>query len=251
MKKHRVSLIGLAFVALVVLVIVFLVRLTMRSTPEVSLPTPDDSANSGEVIPDTQQEAIRRVEVTPETVQLVIEGLARPAEYSRTVTITRYWAEGSGESVAETATAGDWTRLDVSENGATRHVVTNAAQTWVWYDEESEYYTGAAALTADEEESIPTYENILALPADAIAAADYRARDAVNCIYVETYPDVAGYTERYWIAVDNGLLVAAERALGESIVYAMAGMEVTVNDVDAEQFTLPDGTVLFDPEAEP
>lgn len=56
-----------------------------------------------------------------------------------------------------------------------------------------------------------TYEDILALPPERIAAADYRALEGVNCIYVETEPDEAGYVERYWVSVSSGLLAAAER----------------------------------------
>lgn len=247
MKKRRVSLVGVALVVLIALVILFLVRLTMRSTPEILLPTFDDSSSGSDAVSDDRQESIRRVEVTPDSVQLVIEGLTRPENYSRVLTVTRYWSGGSGESRVSTAAADGWTRLDLSEGGVTRHVITGPEHTYVWYGEETTYFVGASALTADEEESIPTYENILALPVRMISAADYRTRDGVNCIYVETRPDDESYTERFWISVDNGLLIAAERLQGETMVYAMTGMEVTTDGVESSAFTLPDGTVLFDP----
>ena len=247
MKQNRRSFVGVSLLALVVMVIFFLVRLTMHATPEVALPTLDDAVNGAGTSSDAQMETIRRVEVTPDTVQLVIERLARPENYCRTITIRRFWAGGNGESRAETAFDHGWTRLDMAQGDFMRHVIIGGEQTYVWYDGDTAVFTSAAALSADEEESIPTYETILALAKNAITAADYRARDGVNCIYVETRADDAGYTERYWISADNGLLVAAERVQGETVIYEMTALEVSVNSVDAASFTLPDGTVLHDP----
>ena len=80
-----------------------------------------------------------------------------------------------------------------------------------------------------------------------IAAADYRALEGVNCIYVETEPDDAGYVERYWVSVSSGLLAAAERECDGAVVYRMAALTVSYDGVDAEDFTLPNGTVLYEP----
>ena len=68
----------------------------------------------------------------------------------------------------------------------------------------------------------PTYESILDLPVEDIAAADYRSVSDVNCIYVETVQDPEGYTQRYWVSVETGLLVASERLLEEETIYRMA-----------------------------
>ena len=71
----------------------------------------------------------------------------------------------------------------------------------------------AGDITPDDEQAIPTYETILDLPVEDIAAADYRSVSDVNCIYVETVQDPEGYTQRYWVSVETGLLVASERLL--------------------------------------
>ena len=72
-------------------------------------------------------------------------------------------------------------------------------------------------------------------------------REGVNCIYVETEPDEAGYVERYWVSVSSGLLAAAERECDGAVVYRMAALTVSYDGVDAEDFTLPNGTVLYEP----
>ena len=247
-KKRRISLVGVAFVALLLLVLTFLVRLTLHRSPEVRLPELESTESGGDVISEAGQESIRRVEVTPGTVQLVIERLARPDRYSRTVTIERYWSDGSGQMMAQVRVTDGWTRVDVTgENEELRHAITGGGRSWVCFGSEGPVYSGAAALSADEEQGIPTYEDILLLDPAAIAVADYRTLNDENWVYVETSPDASGYAERYWIAVANGLLTAAERLQGETVTYRMTGLATETGDVGVEAFQLPDGEALFRP----
>ena len=50
--------------------------------------------------------------------------------------------------------------------------------------------------------------------------------------------------DRYWISVESGLLVAAERLQYEHTVYQMESLSVTVGEPPDSVFTLPDGTLL-------
>ena len=129
-----------------------------------------------------------------------------------------------------------------------RHTLTDGETTYIWYDRETAVYTAPAGdITADVEQSIPTYEDILDLPAARIAAADYQVISGVNCIYVETTADDAGYVLRYWVSLDSGLLVAAEKLLEEETVYRMWQTSEEFSPVIDREFTLPDGTdVLVD-----
>lgn len=249
-KKRRFSILGAALAALVLLVLVILGRLTLPRTHEVALAEPNDTQSSGDAQQETGQETIHRVEVTPQTVGLVIERLARPESYSRTITIERFWQDGSGKNEIAARVSHGWTRTDVAMDGdVQRHVVTGGGQSWIWYAD-GPVFSAAAALGADEEQSIPTYEDILRWSPSLIAAADYRELESLRCIYVETVPDEQGYVERDWVSVETGLLVAAERAKGEEVVYRMTALSCESGGVTAEAFTLPDGTVLFDPENE-
>ncbi len=243
MKKRGMSLIGGVFVALILLVIVFLVRLTLQRPVAVVLPELPGTESGGSVASEPSQDSIRRVEVTPETVQRVIERLARPESYRRTITLERFWQEGSGQTGATVRVLNGWTRTDLSGgDGTQKHVITGDDMCWVWYGSDARVFSGTAAFTADEEQGIPTYEDILRLPVDRITAADYRVLDGVKCVYAETAEDAFGYRERYWVSVENGLLVCAERLEGEEVVYRMKGMEIVLNDVDAQAFSLPDGS---------
>lgn len=247
--RNNRSMVGAAFVLFFALLVFFTVRLGTHRPPAVNLPQFDQSER-GDVSQHEGTEAVRRVEVTPETVQLVIERLTRPANYSRKLSIERFWAGGSGSATAQAYTADGWTRTDLTISGAeTRHSITNGAESWIWYGDEGRVFQGSAALSADEEQSIPTYEDILRLEPKQIAVADYRTFETVNCIYVATVPDTSGYGEHFWIAVENGLLVVSERWQGETLVWRMTGLAVERDTVDAVPFTLPSGAVLYDPGA--
>ena len=173
-----------------------------------------------------------------------------PRVYSRAITIERYYSGGSGVD-RQHVSAVDGRRgcaLDTEQaSGAQSHTISNGERTWCSGTAEAElYYESAAAFTADEEQGIPTYEDILRLDKKRIAAADYRLLDTVDCIFLETAADDGGYIERYWVSVSDGLLCAAEKLQGEDVVYRMAGMSVDSGNVAEDAFTLPDGTVLHE-----
>lgn len=247
-KKRRVSPVGVAFAALVLLVAIFLVRGSLRRPARVVLPGESGTSDAADPSGGTDANVIRRIEVAPATVQRAIATLARPENYSRTVTIERYYEGGSGVSVTTVEYADGWTRINAAVEGEeTRHVILGGGESVVWYGSDETYYSGAAAISADEEQSIPTYEDVLALEPRRIVAADYRLLDRESCIYVETAPDALGYTERWWVSDGSGLLVAAEKLLGDVTVYRMSASGTETGGVTAQAFTLPDGTVLHDP----
>lgn len=237
--------VSIVVAALILLVIVFMLRGSLRGPERVVLPqeVTNEGVNSG--TDDGENDVINRVDIRPSTVQDAIAVLRRPQQYQRTVVIERYYSGGSCIDTLEVFVDNGWTRADLVKDGAEkRHMISNGEVSYIWYGNSKSYYTGAAALSADEEQYIPTYEDILHMDVQRIALADYCMLDTKNCIYVETAPDSAGYVERYWVCVSDGLLVAAEKACGEDIVYRMAGMNADTETVMEDAFVLPDGTQL-------
>lgn len=246
MKKRKVNIIAVSFAVLILLVVALLLRNSLRRSshivlPERTEPVPTDSGSQS-----SGAGALEVVEVTPDTVQAVIATLTRPENYCRSITVDRYWTGGSGETTAFVTVDGSWTRTDATlASGQIRHAVTNGETTYIWYGDSKSYYTGAAGeITADDEQAIPTYENILQLSTKAISVADYRQLSEVNCIYVETKPDADGDLIRYWVGVNTGLLVAAERVESGTIIYRMTALALSDSTPTTADFTLPDGTVL-------
>lgn len=240
MDKQWLNRITVAFLALTVLVVAVMLSGTLQRPSRITLPsseqTPGQTAAAGD--------ALTVVEVTPETVQTAIATLSRPLEYRRTVTVELLWSGGSGAYETAAAVSGGWTRTDRTlSGGRIRHALTDGKTTYIWYDSETAvYHAPAGGISADDEQTIPTYEEILDLPVEAIAAADYRTISGVSCIYVETAEDSDGYVLRYWVSVDTGLLAVSERLLDGEPVYRMAALALDQEAPTAEDFTLPDGT---------
>ncbi|MCI8398255.1 MAG: hypothetical protein HFF90_02505 [Oscillibacter sp.] len=235
------------FVVLVVLVVGLMMSGSLRRSSHITLPPPDESQGQA---PEDNPSAVRGptvIEVTPGTVQAAIGSLARPEAYRRTVKVEQLWTGGSGIYETAVTTAGPWTRTDRTiGSGHVRHTITGEDRTYIWYDGDSAVYEGpAGGISADAEQSIPTYEDILELPTEHIVTADYRTLSGLNCIYVETAED-RGYVLRYWVNVDTGLLVAAEKLLNGNTVYRMGAPSLELIEEPSESdFALPDGRVLL------
>ena len=249
MKNKRIRLISAAFVVLVVLVVALMFANTLQRPASIQLP--EEPTAPGETAGDasSEDERLTVVSVTPETVQAAIATLSRPEVYRRQLSVQQFWSGGDGTVETTVTVKAPWTRADRTlADGRVRHTLTDGETTYIWYDRETAVYTAPAGdITADVEQSIPTYEDILDLPAARIAAADYQVISGVNCIYVETTADDAGYVLRYWVSLDSGLLVAAEKLLEEETVYRMWQTSEEFSPVIDREFTLPDGTdVLVD-----
>lgn len=214
-------------------------------TAKIQLPTPAVSPTQE---PDGADDYVW-VDITPQTVQHVIGNtLSRPDSYGRTVTIEDFWGEGeSGVTHATVWVDGGWTHTTATQPGGTvRHSIVGNGQFWLWYGGSSQVLNGKAEEdSADlEGQRIPTYEDVLALDQETIAAAGYEEKEGLACIYVETVPDSQGYVEQYWISVDSGLLACAETWLDGQLVYRMSSYTVDQPVPEEASFTLPDGAVL-------
>lgn len=252
--KRKLNWITWAVLAVAVVLAAMMLNGSRTRTAHITLPSSDPPRDPAAGDGSPASSALTVVEITPETVQAAIASLSRPESYGRSMTVEYLWSSGGGSQELYTIVRGAWTRVDRGlPDGQTRISITNGEETYIWYG----YDSGAEVLrvpagdiSADAEQSIPTYENILELPTEDILLADYRPLDALTCIYVETAEDAAGYTTRYWVSVENGLLVQAERLLGEETVYRMTSLYVDQIEYDASRFTLPDGTVLLDGDTE-
>lgn len=250
MDKRKLNRITAVFLTLLVLVVAFMLSGSFRRTTRVVLP--QESQQGGQIpgFPGDSTDTLTVVAVAPNTVQAAIETLVRPEQYRQTVSVQQFWSGGNGTTETTAAVLAPWSRLDRQlADSRQRHILTNGETTYIWYNsEQSALRLPTGSITADMEQSIPTYEDVLQLPVETISAADYRTiGDQVSCIYVETAADAAGYTLRYWVSVDTGLLVAAEKLSGQETVYRMWQTDIDLAPVFTEEFTLPDGTVLAEP----
>lgn len=250
MDRRKLNWITWAVLAFAVVILALMLGGSLRRNAHITLPSSDPPRDPAAEGGGSASGTLTVVEITPETVQAAIASLSRPESYGRNVTVEYFWNGGSGKHELVTLVRGAWTRVDRTlPDGQTRVSLTNGQETYVWYGYDKDTQVAvlpAGDISADNEQSIPTYEDILNLPAEEILLADYRPLDVLTCIYVETAEDPAGYSLRYWVSVENGLLVQAEKLLREEVVYRMVSLHVEQTEYDASRFTLPDGTVLLD-----
>ncbi len=240
--RHYWLAIGL--LCLVTLTLSFSVRLIFRRTAYITLPDNVGLTWNGGANGEGPAAAVP-LEVTPDTAQAVIATLSRPANYRRDITIRRTWSGGGQNAAVSVTVCEPWTRADrAMPDGVIRHAVTNGVVTYIWYGDGPQIArVPAGSVSADNEQMIPTYEDVLRLPRERIALADYhRIESGLDCVYVETTQEDS-VKERYWIGVSTGLLVAAERLLNGNSVYWMEAGEP--QEAPDEAFTLPDGTALL------
>lgn len=247
MDRRNLKWITWGFVAATVLIVALMLGNTLRRTSYITLPQNAESGDHLTEEPGISDSALTIVEVTPETVQAAVATLTRPENYRRTVTVEQFWEGGSGSYETIVTVLGDWTRTDrTMPDGRVRHAITGSETAYIWYSHEETYFSAAVgAHSGDHEQTIPTYEDVLELDPAMIADADYRPISDINCIYVETHADSAGYALRYWVSVDTGLLTVAEKLLNDEPVYRMAALTTDQGVSDAASFVLPDGTELI------
>lgn len=226
---------------------------TDRNT-QVVLP-PEDTTQSGSdssaATPDHPTEFLR-VEVNPQTVQSVIGSLSRNTNYYRELTVNNFWDEGTFHTTTvQVWVDNGWSHVKQTlPSGLIRHDLIGDEQVYYWYEGDDNWRTAPAdQLSADLAQHIPTYETVLALDVDRIIATGYELQEELPCIYVEVQNDMAGYGERYWVSVDNGLLVRAEVLEKGAVIYSMSALSPIQSPapVTQETFTLPDGTILHTP----
>lgn len=253
MEERKRTLLAVVISCIILIAVLYSFGLNFfRSTPEIVVADPNVSS-AQPVDPDGfgEQGGIT-VAVTPETVQSIIASMSRYKSYSRTVEIWYGWGTGqSGKVTAQVYADNGWSRCDtVLASGMTEHSITGDGTLWFWYDDGTAYVEEPAQQqTEDLMQHIPTYEDVLALDPASIMDCGYEIKDGASCIFVEAKRSEFPYTERYWIAVGSGLLIAAETEKNGGVVYAMSSGDIaSPMSSDGDVFSLPDGTVLHVPQ---
>ena len=215
-------------------------------TPDVILPP--SGAVSGDVSSaGNQNQDYQRVEVTTQTVTGVIATLARPASYYRELTVETFWSGGSSAAQVQVWMDSGWSHsVQTLPSGVVRHDLTSEDTLYYWYDGDQQYMTAPAdEKSPDLAQHIPTYETVLELEPDEIAAAGYELRGDLPCILVEVQRSGLGLLQRFWVSVNNGLLVSAESEQDGELVYRMTAYTPVQSPCPTNaSFSLPDGEVL-------
>lgn len=251
MERKKRTTFAVLIATIIVVAVFSSFAMTLFSRDEYQISLPDLSEGTGTEEPgqnDGLANRYVRVDITPETVQRVIEKtLSRPQSYARKVQI-ELWAEDAEPALttAEVWVDDGWTGSVVtSDRGLVQHNLVGDGIRWIWYEgDEVAVSFPAEQNVSDLVQRIPTYEDVLKLSKKDITSTGYESYAGADCIYVEVEQKELDSRERYWIAVSDGLLVAAERIKGEQVVYRMTALSTESPAPQSYRFKLPDGTEL-------
>ena len=148
---------------------------------------------------------------------------------------------------------GGATALSVSPSvGAEKRIILTQEKLYIWYSGDRAPYVsdidpeGDGNKSADEWQMLVSYEDLLELDKNDIIEAGYIEYGEDYCVYANCRAPLPGYTRKYYIPTDLGLLTGAEEYdENGSLVYSMKAGECFVGDADPAAFVLPDGTSVL------
>ena len=245
-----ITVFGILFIAAVISVMMLTSYLRNDNDP-ILLP---EAPISTEPVVETEPDTLSRIEVSRDTVQAIVsQTLSRPEIYSRDVIINTFWESGHAQYNIRVNVAAGMTSLSISlPSGIEKRIITTADSLFIWYAGDSAPYigpidsTGDGFRTADEWQMIVTYEELMELDQRDITDVGYTEFGGEDCIYTEYLSPLLGYTRKYYISIELGLVTGAEEYDEEgALVYVMTTGKCAVGEVALDAFTLPDGTALL------
>lgn len=194
----------------------------------------------------------KSLDINKENVITVVDTIKRPNTYSCEITSVIYYGGNSSEIKRLCYIDGEYAKTEVlGESGMPKvHVVTGREYSFIWKAGDAKYYTGRTGeISADDVQAIPTYEEVLSLPAEKIKKAEYTTFDDLGCVYIEYEDEITGYCEKYWISTDSGLLVKSQTLDREGELIYETGMDKLKYEVNSEVFRLADGKMAQEAES--
>ena len=227
----------------VVIIVAIVILVKALSSPDdshaINMPSPvvDSGGSAGD-------DGINRVEVTPETFKAVLGTLSRAESFSRTYSIKTYWDGGESESTLSYWQKGGNIRISISQNETVRNILVIGNDLYVWHDGSSGVFKSklsesSVSREVDKFSGLVTYEDIMEIPQEDILDAGYDVHSGQSCILVKYKSGELNYVNRLYVSVDNGLLIAAEKYDGDTLIYSMESDSPELSTPSDEIFAIP------------
>ncbi len=197
-----------------------------------------------EVAPNIQ--LAEAIQVTPENVQQMIAALQRPAAYSYVVKSIVYAGQQSRSTVYRQSAKQSVCRTDAlnAAGGIVNTILRSKDTIYAWSAGEATYYTGKSGNFSDDDAAtLPTYETVLAVSAENIAAAQLINVQYEPCIRVTVTQ--ADYRMIYDISTISGLLYHAAVYQGDVLARTCQIEQISIQEPEDTIFQLLDGTSLL------
>lgn len=227
----------IAAIVLVVLAVIFSTVGPVGQTPSISLPSPgavDDGGNS--------DSDIGVLDVTKDTVQLVLAKLSRVESFSRSYIVTTYWEGGESEDSVKYWQKGSDIRMSLSRDGYVKNTLMTDGSLYIWYDSvgkvrKTEIKAGSLAA-ADRYARLISYEELMEIDTADIKDAGYIEKLGEPCIFAE-YETSDNYVNRVYVSVNSGLLLASERLENGKLAVSMEAVYTDLSTPADDIFALP------------
>ena len=202
-------------------------------------------------IPGTQTQSTNtidysRVEINTRNVQSIISAMNRPAEYYTETKSETFFDNTSSVNLRRRWVRDGLSRVDILNSTGTLTMSSIYTNNTVYY-----WVPGSSRVlkmprgnfTAENEQMMMDYDTLLKLAPESITDAKLSRISGEQCIYVEAKNGL-GYTEKYWISSQNGLLILGQTLKEDTIIYSVQLVDLNLTRPDDIEFTLPDKTKI-------
>lgn len=245
MKPRTLRGILVFTVACVMLLLLAMYYFDETQLPVVELPSAPVGSDSLQSTDKLGQGQYTAAEVVPDTVQAVVTTLYRTENYSRNVTVERFWSGGGSTEKLECHVRGSDAHIVSSMTADPKHTLILDDSLYIWYGSSQWEYVGIPSsaveygVAADEFAGMLTYEELLRLDKSDISEAGYTIFGDESCIWARYSSGPLGYISKVYISIGTGLLMGAERYDGDELIYRMSSDEPVVGIPADDWFTAP------------
>lgn len=255
MREHKTAILSIVTVMVVIIGLFVGIYWSSQSfggdPHEIMLPGEVETVSTETAQYASLNEELEKIEINADNVQKIIASMARPENYSCKTEIKLFYSGGEMLMKNEHFVMEGYQKTEQqNELGVVeKHIISGKGTVFIWKPGEKQYYrSNIGEITADDMRVVPTYEDIADYPKSSIVDAGYAVLNGQNCIMVEAVDQDTGYEETYYISLDSGLLVEADKKHQGEEVYSMKMSDLVLGGVSESVFLLPNNVLAMDVE---
>lgn len=247
--KRRSTLALLSAIAVVAVGIFISFFLSFSSTDDTNLITlPGQGSAMIDTNPDiaeSNRDKLHTVTVNADNIQAIIASLRRPEEYQCQTEMVYFYGTSQSTFVSQLWKRGELIRIRQSAATSGEEQQTLLTRDWIYTWMTGTEYGRFPRQASDMDlySKAPSYEDLIDMPREQILVGELREQAGVLCLYAESMDPLTGEHEKWYILVENGLLLYAEGHLNDSLIYRCSMLDLQLELDENIEFLLPDGTI--------
>lgn len=206
------------------------------------------SGGAPSVSPDAFTTPMIRLEIDRTNVQDILAGLDRPSAYTSVWQVEYIWPGGSSKTERRMFVRDGYTKIEKydAQNNLTQHQIDGPEHTFIWSPGGPHSTYARGGINAEDEAALAAYETIGTLEPEEILFAEYLVWDDVPCAYIESQQNSSFYVECWWVSLESGLLIRAEKKRDGEVKYRCRLQSYEITSPGDEYFRLPNNQLAMD-----